>query len=67
LTGPGLTENEAHQQGADLKWVFNQYGQRDEEDCREVTPPIDWRRPGGQPDGSFDCWVKERREWWWWW
>jgi hypothetical protein len=35
------SENDAHQQAADLNVIFNQYGQRNEEDHREVDPPIE--------------------------
>jgi hypothetical protein len=32
-----LSEDEAHQQTADLNMIFDQYGQRNEEDRREVN------------------------------
>ncbi|HEX6761090.1 MAG TPA: hypothetical protein VF086_22160 [Propionibacteriaceae bacterium] len=35
-----LSENDAHQQAADLNVIFNQYGKRHDDDRREVNPPI---------------------------
>ncbi|HJV12988.1 MAG TPA: hypothetical protein VJ625_03770 [Propionibacteriaceae bacterium] len=36
-----LSEDEAHQQAANLNVIFNQYGQRDQADRLEVNPPIE--------------------------
>ena len=36
-----LSEDDARQQAEDLNVIFNQYGQRNEEDRREVNPPIE--------------------------
>jgi hypothetical protein len=36
-----LAEDDARQQAADLNVTFNQYGQRDQADRREVSPPIE--------------------------
>jgi hypothetical protein len=52
-----LSENEAHQQAAELNVIFNQYGQRNEEDRREVNPPIEvepatWSVGGSSTTGS---------------
>jgi hypothetical protein len=47
-----LSENEAKQQAADMNVVYNQYGQRNEKDRREVKPPVavesaTWTGAGG--------------------
>ena len=36
-----LAEDGARQQAADLNVTFNQYGQHDQADRREVSPPIE--------------------------
>jgi hypothetical protein len=59
-----LSENDAHQQAADLNVIFNQYGQRNEEDHREVDLPIQVEAPAWSIGGQLDYWIKERREWW---
>jgi len=59
-----LSENEAHQQAADLNVTFNQYGQRAEADRREVNPPIEGESATWSAAGPLDWWVKERQEWW---
>jgi hypothetical protein len=59
-----LSENDAHHQAADLNVIFNQYGQRNEEDHREVDPPIEVEAPTWSIGAQLDYWIKERREWW---
>jgi hypothetical protein len=59
-----LGEDEAHQQAADLNVVFNQYGQRSEEDRREVNPPIQVESASWSSAGVLDYWVKDSQEWW---
>jgi hypothetical protein len=44
--------------------IFNQYGQRNEEDHREVDPPIEVDAPTWSIGAQLDYWIKERREWW---
>jgi hypothetical protein len=58
-----LSEDDAHQQAADLNVIFNQYGQRNEEDRREVNPPIQVESATWSAAGTLDWWVKERQEW----
>ena len=61
--GTDFGENEAKQRAADLIVTFDQYGDRDQKERREVQPPI-----AGSGDlsaaGELDYWVKERFEWW---
>jgi hypothetical protein len=59
-----LAENDAQQQAADLNVTFNQDGQRNEDDRREVNPPIEVESARWRAGGVVDYWVKERREWW---
>jgi|SRR5215203_1601838 hypothetical protein len=59
-----LSENDALQQAADLNVTFNQYGQRDQADRLEVTPPIEVESATWVAVGKLDYWVKEEREWW---
>jgi hypothetical protein len=40
LAGYRSSEDEAQQQAPDVNVIFDQYGQRNEEDRREVDPPI---------------------------
>jgi hypothetical protein len=52
-----LAEDEAHQQAADLNIIYHQYGQREQKDRREVTPPIQmssaaWAAAGHSITGS---------------
>ena len=56
-------ENEAHQQAADLNVIYHQYGQREQKDRREVTPPIEVSSATWSAAGHLDYWVKERQEW----
>jgi hypothetical protein len=58
-----LTEDEAHEQAADMNVMFNQYGRRPEEDRREVNPPIQVESASWTSGGVLDYWVKERHEW----
>jgi hypothetical protein len=59
-----LSEDDAQEQAANLNVIFNQYGQRNEEDRREVSPPIKVESASWSPGGQLDYWVKERNEWW---
>jgi hypothetical protein len=59
-----LSEDEAHEQAADLIAAFNQYGRRSEDDRREVNPPIQVESATWSPGGTLDWWVKERQDWW---
>jgi hypothetical protein len=59
-----LAEDEAHQQAADLNVIYNQYGQREQKDRREVKPPIEVNSATSSAAGQLDYWVKERQEWW---
>jgi hypothetical protein len=58
-----LTEDEAHEQAADMNVTFNQYGRRADEDRRAVDPPIDVEIATWSGAGVLDWWVKERQEW----
>ena len=57
-------EDDARQQAADLNVTFNQYGQRDQADRREVSPPIEVSQPPGPQQAISTTWVKQRQEWW---
>jgi hypothetical protein len=59
-----LSEDEAHQQAADLNVIFSQYGQRDQVDRLEVKPPIEVESATWSAAGELDYWIKERHEWW---
>jgi hypothetical protein len=59
-----LAENEAKRQAADLNVTFNQYGQREAKDRREVSPPIVVESATWTAAGELDYWVRERFEWW---
>jgi hypothetical protein len=41
--------------------IFNQYGQRNDEDRREVDPPIDVQAATWSAGGELDYWVRKRR------
>jgi hypothetical protein len=56
-----LAEDDARQQAADLNVTFNQYGQRDQADRREVSPPIEVESATWSAAGDLDYLVKERR------
>jgi hypothetical protein len=59
-----LSENDAKQQVADLNVTFNQYGQRNADDRRQVSPPIPVQAATWTAVGELDYWVRERSEWW---
>jgi hypothetical protein len=59
-----LAEDDARQQAADLNVTFNQYGQRDQADRKEVSPPIEVESATWSAAGDLDYLVKERQEWW---
>jgi hypothetical protein len=59
-----LSEDDAHQQAADLNVVFDQYGQRNECDRIQVSPPIEVESATWSAAGKLDYWVKEEHEWW---
>ena len=58
-----LAEEDARQQAAELNVTFNQYGQRDHADRREVSPPIEVESVTWSAAGDLDYLVKERQEW----
>jgi hypothetical protein len=58
-----LAEDEPGQQAADLNVTFNQYGQRDQADRREVSPPIEVESATWSAAGDLDYLVKARQEW----
>jgi hypothetical protein len=62
--GTDLSENEAKQRAADLNVMFDQYGNRDPKDRREVQPPIAVESATWSTAGQLDYWVRERFEWW---
>jgi hypothetical protein len=64
LRATDLAEDDARQQAADLNVIFNQYGQRDQADRREVSPPIEVESATWSTAGDLDYPVKERQEWW---
>ena len=49
-----LAEDDARQQAADLNVTFNQYGQRDQADRREVSPPIEVESATWSTAGDLD-------------
>ncbi|HEY5846139.1 MAG TPA: hypothetical protein VIT42_05040 [Microlunatus sp.] len=58
-----LGEAEAQQQAMDLDVDFNQYGQRDSADRREVRPPARVEQATWAEAGELDWWIRERGEW----
>jgi len=44
--------------------MFDQYGNRDPKEWREVQPPIAIESATWSPAGALDYWVKERFEGW---
>jgi hypothetical protein len=56
--------DDARQQAAGLNATFNQYGQRDQADRGEVSPPIEVESATWSAAGDLDYLVKERQEWW---
>ena len=59
-----LSENEAKLQAADLNVTFNQYGQRNAEDRREVKKPFPVESATWSATGELDYWVRDGCEWW---
>ena len=49
-----LAEDDARQQAADLTVTFNLYGQRDQADRREVSPPIEVESATWSGAGDLD-------------
>ena len=62
--GIDLGEVDARQKAADLNVVFDQYGQRNDAERREVRPPVPVEAATWHPAGELDYWVKEAGEWW---
>ena len=62
--GTDFAENEAKQRAADMNVMFDQYGERDQAERREVQPPIAVESATWSAAGELDYWVKERFEWW---
>jgi hypothetical protein len=56
-----LAEDDARQQAADLNVTFNQYGQRDQADRREVSPQIEVESATWSAAGDLDYLVKSAR------
>jgi hypothetical protein len=52
-----LAEDDARQQAADFNVTFNQHGQRDQADRREVRPPIEVESATWSAAGDLDYWV----------
>jgi len=59
-----LSENEAKQQAADRNVLFDQWGQREESERRQVSPPIQVESATWTAAGELDYWVREKQEWW---
>ncbi len=55
-----LSEDEAHEQAADLNATLNQYGRRAEEDRREVNPPIAVELATWSVGGTLEWWVRQQ-------
>jgi hypothetical protein len=62
--GTDLAENEAKQRAADMNVMFDQYGERDQQERRVVQPPIAVESAKWSAVGELDYWVMERHEWW---
>jgi hypothetical protein len=62
--GTNLPENEAKQKAADMNVMFDQYGNRDEQERRPVQPSILVEAATWPPAGELDYWVRDRFEWW---
>ncbi len=62
--GTDLAENDAKQRAADLNVMFDQYGNRDPKERREVQPSIPVESATWSAAGELDYWVRERFEWW---
>jgi len=59
-----LSENEAKQQAADRNVIFDQWGQRQENERRQVNPPIQVESATWVAVGQLDYWVREKQQWW---
>ena len=59
-----LAEDDARQQAADLNVTLIQYGQRDQADRREVSPPIEVESATWSAACDLAYLVNERQEWW---
>jgi len=59
-----LSENEAKQQAADRNVIFDQWGQRQENERRPVDPPVEVESATWTAAGELDYWVREKQEWW---
>ena len=59
-----LSENEAKELAADRNVLFDQWGQREESERRQVSPPIQVESATWTVAGELDYWVRERQEWW---
>jgi hypothetical protein len=62
--GTDYSENEAKQRAADQNVMFDQYGDRDGGERREVSPPLSVESATWSPVGELDYWVREPFEWW---
>jgi hypothetical protein len=51
-------------EATNLHVTFNQYGQRNEDDRREVKPPVSVESATSSAAGELDYWVKDEYEWW---
>ena len=58
-----LSESDAKRTAADLDVTFNQYGQRNDEDRREVSQPIPVESATWRAAGELTYWVGDRPEW----
>src|SRR3954463_13919706 len=62
--GTDYSENEAKQRAADANVMFDQYGERDGGERREVSPRLPVESATWSAAGELDYWVRERFEWW---
>lgn len=62
--GTDYSENEAKQRAADQNVMFDQYGDRDPNERREVQPPVPVESATWSTAGELDYWVRECFEWW---
>jgi hypothetical protein len=62
--GTDFAENEAKQRAADMNVMFDQYGERSQQDRREVQPAIAVESATWSAVGDLDYWIKERHDWW---
>jgi hypothetical protein len=59
-----LSDDEAHEQVANLNVTFSQYGQREAADRLEVQLPVGVEAATWTAAGTLDYWVKQEGEWW---